>query len=88
MSRGKKTPEEHRFNQAVAQVVRQRREHLGITQAGLSERTGISIGAIRQWEQGQNVPTLWYLLKLARGLEIAPYTLAWRFFKIHKEEGG
>ena len=39
-----------------------------MTQAGLSKATGLSLGAIRGYEQGERVPILSAAVKIARAL--------------------
>ena len=41
----------------VAKFARRVRKRLGLSQAELSERIGVSLDTIRNWEQGKRSPT-------------------------------
>ncbi|MDN3058417.1 helix-turn-helix domain-containing protein [Streptomyces sp. SRF1] len=84
MNRGYHTswtiPEEHRADAAyveagaaiaLGQAVYDRRTSLGIDQASLAERTGLSTEDIDRLEGGGAVPTLPLLRTLARALDAA-----------------
>jgi transcriptional regulator with XRE-family HTH domain len=43
----------------------------GLSQAGLSEQSGIPLGTIRLWEQGHREPSYGMLVKLAKGLGVS-----------------
>ena len=56
----------------VAQVVRRLRairKDLGISQAELSRRTGLSRSGIRHMEDGEVTPTLRFLLSISKALQ-------------------
>ena len=50
--------------QMFLQLGKARRE-AGLTQAAVSEKTGIPLGTLRRWEQGQNEPDMGSLVQLA-----------------------
>jgi len=50
------------------QTLKNKRAERGLTLSDLSRRSGVSISAIRQIENGENSPSLRTLEKLARGL--------------------
>ena len=52
------------------------REQRGLTQAKLAEAAGISLGAVRNYEQGLREPSLAAGVKLARALGIRLDVLA------------
>jgi transcriptional regulator with XRE-family HTH domain len=47
------------------------REQANLTQVALAEASGISLGAIRDYEQGKREPTLWSGIMLAKSLGIS-----------------
>lgn len=49
-------------------TISQRRTDLGLTQAELAERSGISISALQKWERGDKVPTVKLFRRLAAEL--------------------
>lgn len=51
--------------------LRKLRDAAGLSQAGLSERTGVSVSALRQFEQGRREPTYGSLIKLAEGMGLS-----------------
>lgn len=57
---------------SIGQLLAQRREQLGITQAGLAARMGVSQGWITQVETGKREPRWSTLLEFARALEMEP----------------
>ncbi len=61
--------QEHRLSMALAKVVYDRRIELGLSQAELAARTGLTQGKISRIEGSDTVPTLPLLAKLAKGLE-------------------
>lgn len=50
------------------QTIRSRRRTLGMTQASLAQRIGVSQGAVSQWEKGVASPHITILPKLAEAL--------------------
>lgn len=54
----------------VGELLKDRREARGMTQAGLAAKSGIPIGTLRNYEQGIRVPTLAAAAKLAKALGI------------------
>lgn len=55
---------------AVVAKLRAERESQGISQAELSRKTGLSRSGIRHMEAGEVSPTLEFLLRVARVLEV------------------
>lgn len=60
---------EIRLSMALAQAVYDRRTKLGLTQAGLAERAGLTQAKISRIEGSDTVPTLPLLAKLADALD-------------------
>ncbi|MFM9368365.1 helix-turn-helix domain-containing protein [Streptomyces sp. Da 82-17] len=60
---------EIRLSMALAQAVYVRRSELGLTQAELAERAGLTQAKISRVEGSDTVPTLPLLAKLARALD-------------------
>ena len=56
----------------LSQIIKQRREMLQVTQATLSELSGVSLRTIKQFESGKGNPTIVTLQKITDvlGLEI------------------
>ena len=54
-----------------AERLRELREKSGLTQAQLAEASGLPIGSIRNYEQGQREPYWSVLFKLARALHVS-----------------
>lgn len=52
----------------IALRIKQRRQQLGLTQADLALRAGISQTQISKYELGQNEPTAYAILALAKAL--------------------
>ena len=59
----------------INEVIRQRRQELGLTQEGLAERLGVSAPAVNKWERGLNYPDITLLPTLARTLGVDLNTL-------------
>lgn len=57
-------------------TLRARRKELGLTQPEMAEKVGVSVTALRHWEQGHRVPTLAYLHAIERGYEIDIHDIA------------
>lgn len=55
--------------------IKEARIRLGLSQAALAERTGLSQTSINFWENGKRVPKSSSLLKLAPALDLAPQEL-------------
>jgi len=47
------------------------RNEAGLSQADLSDRSGVAISTVRQFEYGRREPTYETLVKLARGLGVS-----------------
>jgi DNA-binding transcriptional regulator YiaG len=62
LEKGKKpleaAPEEVKMSRFSPRLIRSLRGHLGITQKELAILTGVTVGAIHQWESGQFKPGL------------------------------
>ena len=54
-----------------ADRLRQLREERGMTQAGLAEASGLPLGSIRNYEQGQREPYWGVVFKLADALGVS-----------------
>jgi transcriptional regulator with XRE-family HTH domain len=54
-----------------AERLRQLREERGLTQAGLAEASGLPLGSIRNYEQGQREPYWGVVFKLADALGVS-----------------
>ena len=54
-----------------AERLRQLREERGITQAGLADASGLPLGSIRNYEQGQREPYWGVVFKLADALGVS-----------------
>lgn len=53
-----------------AEKMQQLREKAGLTQASLATAAGISLGAVRDYEQGKRAPSLRFAVKMARALGV------------------
>ena len=49
----------------LAENIRRYRKEMGLTQEQLSERLGITLGAVSKWERGGSEPDLGYIMELA-----------------------
>jgi len=62
LEKGKKpleaAPEEVKMSRFSPRLIRSLRGHLGITQKELAILTGVTVGAIHQWESGQFKPSM------------------------------
>ena len=62
LEKGKKpleaAPEEVKVSRFSPRLIRSLRGHLGITQKELAILTGVTVGAIHQWESGQFKPSM------------------------------
>src|SRR5262245_50365785 len=54
-----------------AERLRQLRETAGLTQAALATASGLPVGSIRNYEQGQREPYWFVVFKLARALGVS-----------------
>lgn len=61
---------------ATAEVIRQRRDELGLSQAELGAKVGVDARQIRRYEAGEVQPSLQVAVSLARALEISVDELA------------
>jgi DNA-binding transcriptional regulator YiaG len=52
------SPEEVNVSRFSPRLIRSLRRHLGITQKELSVLTGVTVGAVHQWESGQFKPSM------------------------------
>ena len=53
----------------IKDTICERRKELGITQEKLAEMVGVSARTISRWEQGKNLPDLYYLRPLSDALQ-------------------
>jgi transcriptional regulator with XRE-family HTH domain len=65
----------HDVNQRVAELVRQARAEVGMTQADLAAKTEISRASIANIEIGVQAISIYQLLRLAHALGVAPQRL-------------
>lgn len=63
------------FGARLGARLRARREALGLTQAALAERAGVTSNYVGVLERGLKLPTLDTLITLAKSLEISPAEL-------------
>jgi transcriptional regulator with XRE-family HTH domain len=54
-----------------AEKLKELREGAGLTQAALAQKSGLSLGVIRDYEQGKKEPALRSAFKLAEALGVA-----------------
>jgi transcriptional regulator with XRE-family HTH domain len=54
-----------------AEKIKQLREDAGLTQAGLAQRASLSLGIVRDYEQGRKEPSLQSAFKLASALGVS-----------------
>lgn len=59
----------------IHDVIRTRRQTMGLTQEGLADRLGVSAPAVNKWEKGLNYPDITLLPSLARTLGVDLNTL-------------
>jgi HTH-type transcriptional regulator/antitoxin HipB len=62
-------PSEAEFAVTVGDGIRRARQELGITQADLAERAGLSANYVARLERGELGPSLWVAVRLAEALE-------------------
>lgn len=66
----RRTDDIRRMNQMIASVLRNIRKRKGMTQAALSETSGVSVGSIKRFEKTGNISlTSFSKLVVALGLE-------------------
>ncbi len=58
------------MKQGVGEVIRKRREELGLTREKLAVEAGCSMGSIIRWETGKGEPREIYIKALERVLKI------------------
>lgn len=56
----------------IHEVIRTRRQALGLTQEGLADRLGVFASAVNKWENALNYPDITLLPTLARTLGVVP----------------
>jgi transcriptional regulator with XRE-family HTH domain len=54
-----------------AEKIKHLREEAGLTQAGLAQRASLSLGIVRDYEQGRKEPSLQSAFKLASALGVS-----------------
>lgn len=72
----------------IHDVIRTRRQALGLTQEGLAEKLGVSAPAVNKWERSLNYPDITLLPSLARTLGVDLNTLLSFQKDISREETG
>ena len=55
--------------------IKKYRKEMGITQEGLAEAFGITVGAVSKWESGSTIPDIMTLMDLADFFDISVDTL-------------
>ena len=55
----------------IGSTIRQYRKDLGMTQAQLAGKVGVSVQAVSKWETGAGFPDISQIVPLARALEIS-----------------
>lgn len=59
------------FNKSIAELVRSIRKRKGLTQADMSRRSGVSLGAVKRFEKTGNITLLSFSkLVIALGFEL------------------
>lgn len=53
------------------------REEVGLSQAALCERAGMSVHSLRNWEQDRTLPRIDVATQLARAMGVSLDRLAW-----------
>lgn len=71
----RRIPLEEAPERILGNIVRERREDIGLSQRGLAARTDLERSTIAYIEQGKRQPSLFTLLELAVGLELMPSEL-------------
>ena len=56
---------------AFGRLLRQHREHVGLSQERLAKAAGISVWTLRRWEQRGQTPLVKVLVKVAKVLEVS-----------------
>jgi transcriptional regulator with XRE-family HTH domain len=59
---------------SFSEKLQQLREQSGLSQAGLAEKSGLSLRSIQNWEQGHRNPSAKVILALARALDVPAET--------------
>jgi transcriptional regulator with XRE-family HTH domain len=54
----------------LGETMQRLREKVGLSQAGLAEKSGLSLRSIQNWEQGHRAPSAKALLALAKVLKV------------------
>src|SRR5262245_6762106 len=70
------SPREEFLMPTFAERLRQLREAAGFTQAALAEKSGLPLGSVRNYEQGQREPYWAGFLKLCKALGAPPESFA------------
>jgi transcriptional regulator with XRE-family HTH domain len=56
----------------MVQVLRDRREHLGMSQEALCHKIGVSNGVVAKWENGSKFPGAFFWMAWAQALGVKP----------------
>lgn len=54
----------------IAELLKDRRKALDLTQEELAEKSGVPLGSVRNYEQGHRIPSIATAAKLARALDL------------------
>ncbi len=68
--RASEPPNESNFALAVGDAIRRARQELGVTQAELADRAGLSANYVARLERGELGPSLWVACRLSEALQI------------------
>ena len=74
--------------QHVAQLIRQRRKELGLTQAALAERIHVSAKAVSKWERAAGMPDASIVPALSQALGVSTDSLLSGQVKTNPPDGG
>lgn len=70
----------------LSKRIRRRRWVLGLTQAELARRVGVTVDAISKWEHARRAPRATKLARLADALELPAEELV-RYYEYEKSDG-
>ena len=59
------------MNLKLPDNIKKHRKEMGLTQEGLAEAFGVTIGAVSKWENGNNVPDIMTLMELANFFNVS-----------------
>ncbi len=76
------------MQQATAQLIRQRRKELGLTQEALANRIHVSAKAVSKWERGAGMPDASIVPALSDALGLSAESLLQGFIAANPPDGG